>query len=485
MLVAPQYEQFTYRRRVPEQELLHQLLVENLETFLEQARTEEHELPRYVEKELRDYVECGVLGYGFVRLKCSGCGKEERAIAFSCKGRGFCPSCTGRRMADTAARLIDNVFPTGVPVRQWVLSLPMELRYRLSYDGKLLSDVLSVFLRVVRGWYYRQAKAAGYKDVRCGSVTFAQRFGSALNLNPHFHVLQLDGVYTDDTENDRPLFIPSPELRDEDVKAIVETTSYRIIRLLARRGILDGDQIDSLVYDSPILAGVTAASVQGMIATGERAGMRVRRVLADPADGIRTGHLCFASRGFSLHAATTVDADDRTALERLCKYVARPPLAAGRLRKVSDDLLSFRLKTPWSDGTTAILLSPIELIEKLSALVPPPRRNLVRYHGVLAPHAKDRDKIVPQVEKKENENSSRDKESISTKYRLTWAALLSRTFNLDLERCSLCGGKMKVITAVTDPDSVRRYLEGTGQTADLPLLLPARASPQTELDFEY
>ena len=85
-------------------------------------------------------------------------------------------------MADTAARLVDDVFPPSVPVRQWVLSLPIEIRYRLAYDGKLLSEVLAVFLRVMRGWYYKQAKETGYKDARCGSVTFAQRFGSALNL---------------------------------------------------------------------------------------------------------------------------------------------------------------------------------------------------------------------------------------------------------------------------------------------------------------
>ena len=176
MLVAPQYETFSYNRRVPEQALLHQILVQHLETFLDRARTEEHELPSHVEKELRNYVECGVLGCGFVRVRCD-CGKSERAIAFSCMGRGFCPSCTGRRMADTAARLVDNVFPTNVPVRQWVLSLPIEIRYRLAYDGKLLSEVLAVFLRVVRGWHYRKAKEAGYKDVRCGSVTHAQKFG--------------------------------------------------------------------------------------------------------------------------------------------------------------------------------------------------------------------------------------------------------------------------------------------------------------------
>ena len=483
MDVAPQFETFSYQRRVPEQTLLYRMLAENLETFLDRARTEDHELPWYVVKELREYLACGVLGHGFVRIKCVDCGKEERAIAFSCKRRGFCPSCTGRRMADTAARLVDNVFPVNLPVRQWVLSLPMNIRYRLAYDGKLLSDVLAVFLRVVRGWYYRQAKAAGYKDARTGSVTFCQRFGSSLNLNPHIHNLHIDGIYTYDENDDIPIFVPAPELRDEDVKTIVETTAHRVIGLLTRRGILDGDQLDPLAEESPILAGVTAASVQGMIATGERAGMRVRRVLSDPAEGVRTGPLCYASRGFSLHAATTVAAGDRDALERLCKYVARPPLAAGRLTQTSDELLSFQLKTPWSDGTQAILLSPLELIEKLSALVPPPRKNTVHYHGVLAPHAKDRDKIVPATSGEEQ--PAGEQASTPRAYRLTWAALLARTFGLELERCSICGGKMKVVAAVTDPASIQRYLEGTGHSPIIPGIAPARPPPQGEIDFDY
>jgi len=111
-------------------------VAQHLETFLERTRTAEHALPAYVEKELRRYLECGVLAHGFVRLVCDDCG-QSKIVGFSCKGRGFCPSCTGRRMADTAARLVDNVFPR-TPVRQWVLSLPMELRSRLAYDGQLL-----------------------------------------------------------------------------------------------------------------------------------------------------------------------------------------------------------------------------------------------------------------------------------------------------------------------------------------------------------
>jgi len=98
---------------------------------------------------------------------------------------------------------------------------------------------------------------------------------------------------------------------------------------------------------------------------------------------------------FSLHAKTRIAADNRLGLEQLCRYVARPALAAGRLRLLDTDQLSFALKTPWSDGTTHLLLSPHELLEKLAALVPPPRLNLIRYHGILAPNARDRASIVP------------------------------------------------------------------------------------------
>jgi hypothetical protein len=173
-----------------------------------------------------------------------------------------------------------------------------------------------------------------------------------------------------------------------------------------------------------------------MIATGERAGLPVRRVLSDPADAVRTGALCYASRGFSLHAATRVEAGDKDDLERLCRYVARPPLAAGSLTAISDELLSFKLKTPWSDGTTHLLLSPMELIEKLSALVPVPRQNTVRYHGVLAPHAKDREKIVPAA--KNTDQASEKEQTAPRKYRLTWSALLARIFQIEM-KCPDCG----------------------------------------------
>ena len=291
------------------------------------------------------------------------------------------------------------------------------------------------------------------------------------------HTLVLDGVYRD--VEGEPTFHAAPPPTDDDVRSIVETTAHRVIRLLEKRGVLDGDTLDPLVDESPVLAGMTAASVQGMVATGDRAGFRVRRVLTDPAEAVRTGELCYASRGFSLHAATRIPAGDKDGLERLCRYVSRPPLAAGRLTALSEEKLLFQLKTPWSDGTTSLIFSPIELIEKISALVPPPRVNLIRYHGVLAAHAKNREKIVPSKE------PDGTKPAASKPYRLTFAALMARVFRIEIDTCPHCGGKMRIVAALTDPASVRRYLEGTDQSAKIPEIAPARSPPQLEIDFEY
>ena len=235
----------------------------------------------------------------------------------------------------------------------------------------------------------------------------------------------------------------------------------------------------------PLLAAISAASVQGQVATGERAGKRVRCVLADPAAGIRSGPLCFAARGFSLHAATRIVATDRTGLERLCRYVTRPPLAAGRLQMVDAEHLTFRLKTPWSDGTSHLVLSPLELIEKLAALVPPPRLNLIRYHGVLAPNAAHREKIVPAQPPTQDDPPATGEATPQTggSHRLSWAALLARVFDIDINVCSACGGPMRIIAALTDAVSIRCYLQGVGLPADPPPIAPPRPPPQHEFNF--
>ena len=119
-----------YHPRHAEDTLLYEVFADHLETFLARQRRRDRIVPRFVERELRAFLDCGIPAHGFLRLYCHAC-RHSRIVPFSCKGRGFCPSCGGRRMADTAAHLMDRVFPE-VPIRQWVLSLPHALRYRMA-----------------------------------------------------------------------------------------------------------------------------------------------------------------------------------------------------------------------------------------------------------------------------------------------------------------------------------------------------------------
>jgi len=169
-----------YRPRNPAESILYRVLAAELENFLGRQRLRDRHVPRFVERELRSFLDCGILARGFLRVHCDAC-RLDRLVPFSCKGRAFCPSCGGRRMADTAAHLVDRVFP-GVPVRQWVLSLPFALRYRLAYDSSLLGEVLQIFVRAVFASIRRRAGIpASDRRARCGAVSFVQRFGDALN----------------------------------------------------------------------------------------------------------------------------------------------------------------------------------------------------------------------------------------------------------------------------------------------------------------
>ena len=148
--------------------------------------------PRYVRKEFDEYLKCGRLEYGFLRLRCGIC-HAERLLAFSCKRRGFCPSCGARRMAESAALLVDEILPQH-PMRQWVLSVPFQLRFLFASQPVIMGKALGIVYRAISTHI---TKKAGYtkSTAHTGAVTLIQRFGSAINLNVHFHMLFLDGVY--------------------------------------------------------------------------------------------------------------------------------------------------------------------------------------------------------------------------------------------------------------------------------------------------
>jgi Putative transposase/Transposase zinc-binding domain len=506
----------TYQPRDAEGTVLHRVVRENLETFLREAadRTDGSGLPRFIEREFRDFLTCGALGRGFARVRCEDCA-FERLVPFSCKRRGFCASCGGRRMAERAAHLVDHVLPQ-VPVRQWVLSLPHRLRYLLAYNHSLCRAVLAVAVRAVLGFYRRRARRRGVRNGRSGAVTVIQRFGGGLQLNVHFHSLVLDGVFAEGADGTLA-FHPAEPPSAAEVARLLATVYRRVRRLLARRGldVEDAPDVDPLAEESPALAGISSASIQGRIALGARAGGRVLQLGREPgAPWVTSRGPCQAHlEGFDLHAAVTVAAEDRAGVERLCRYVLRPPVAQDRLSLTPDGLVLVTLKSEWHDGTSHLLFTPVEFLEKLAALTPRPRINLVLYHGLLAPRARERaravahgatapspaaPRFVAPDEPRSNPSargadvsrtgsgedpSSTGKSETPEKPRdWKWAELMRRVFDLDVLKCPRCGGRMAVIATIEAADVLTKILGHLGLPTDPPAPLPARPPP-AHLDF--
>ena len=318
--------------------------------------------------------------------------------------------------------------------------------------------------------------------------------------NLHFHTLALDGAYPyDNGYGEAPRFFVLPPPRHDEVARVLAGTARRLQRLFQVRA---EDDDDALARDEPLLALLAAASLRTRIAAGPYRGEPWRRVgdridPGEPGDDPDASPRVPECRGMSLHAAVAVPARDRRRLERLCRYVARPPLASDRLEERPDGRLTVRLKTRWRDGTTHIAMERGELIDRLVPLIPPPRAHQVRYHGILAPCASQRSRVVPvrefdlglpaasgDVPKRDahaaasanppahprpDDNGPREGRPDTRPRRLRWAALLQRVFEIDALRCPRCGSTLRLIAAIEDPAIARRILACIG--------LPARAPP--------
>jgi hypothetical protein len=269
---------------------------------------------------------------------------------------------------------------------------------------------------------------------------------------------------------------------DAEIAAVLHKISQRVIRHLRKRRYLDASTEDVMPtgYDpardeDPELARAMAASVQQRIAFGERAGQRVRRIgsgFGDEGESpTLTGTRCASVNGFSLHAKTQVPAHRRDQLERLLRYTARGAVALERLDINADGDLLYTFTHPWSDGTTGIKLSPLELIEKLAALVPLPRQHQVRYGGCLAPHSKLRAAIIP-TPRQQGVEETKDG---STSPNWTWARLLKRVFSIDMERCPVCQqGRLRIIAAITERSIIQKILRHLKLAVDPPPIAPAQ-----------
>jgi hypothetical protein len=463
-----------YNPRHPERTLLYQTIAEHFETWFELASAGQfdgqgdHHSPRpYVRQAFRKYLECGIFAHGFARAWCDDCG-HDYFVAYSCKGRGVCPSCNTRRMVETAAHLCDHVFPR-LPVRQWVLSVPKRLRYFMQRDGAVLNMVLRIFLRVISQSLQTHSPGAANVDKAAkhiGAVAFIHRFGSSLNAHVHFHVCVVDGVFEEipvavvgqtDVQSSPPgiVFHPASAIDETAVAQVQTDLRRRILRAFVGRGLIE------------------KADAKEMLA--------------------------YQHSGFSVDAGVCIEADDRAALERLLRYCARPPFAMERLRKEGAALVyrcAKQRSEPTSDKRGAkvdeLHLTALELIDRIAALVPPPRTHRHRYFGVLAPNSPLRSAVTAMADAQPDATGddahrpaplgnaiSPTPEPVPTKRpaHYLWAVLIARIYEVFPLLCPLCGGQMRLIAFVTEGRQIRRILDHIGMDSEPPHIAPARGPP--------
>jgi Putative transposase len=358
-------------------------------------------------------------------------------------------------MADTSFHLVDRVLPD-VALRQFVLSPPFELRGLLAVKGDVLSKMIQIFTEEVFGQMKRWAKTDGLEEPQCGGVSFIQRFTKTLMISPHLHCIILDGVFAKNEATGEVVFHSCPAPTNRDLLELGKSVFQRMQRYLQKEGYLDGDDDNEpSALDRWFLRSLHEPSLLTPTHTFDL-----------KKSGVQFG-------GFSIHAGVAVSRNDQEGRLKLCRYVARPPLADEQLRRLDDGRIELTLRTPAKNGQRKILLEPLRLLRRLCWLVPPPRQNQVRYHGVLAARSKLRSEVVPRPEPELQlafpiQNMLPEKKS----YRVAWAILLKRVYDVDALLCPSCAARLRPVGAVLSP---------TKATAQIHMPSSARDPPQLEL----
>ena len=393
-------------------------------------------------------------------------------------------------MADSAALLVDEVLPHQ-PMRQWVLSVPFPLRFLFASQPAVMSKVLGIIYRTIAT---HLAHKAGFTvaTAKSGAVTLIQRFGGALNLNIHFHMLFLDGVYIDSRHGTNPRFRRVKAPTSDELTQLTHTIARRVGRYLERQGLLERDTGNCYLTPEAMDASdedpsnhLLGSSITYRIAVGSQQGRKVftLQTLPDCQSDNPFASMVSEVAGFSLHAGVATKTNERAKLERLCRYITRPAVSTKRLSITRNGRVRYELKTPWRNGTTHVIFEPLDFISRLVALVPKPRVNLTRFHGVFAPNSKYRSRVTPAGRgkgKKSHSAYEADQSPAEKRASMTWAKRLKRVFNIEVETCDKCGADVRIIASIEDPAVIQKiltYLDDNASSAATALLPDCRASP--------
>ena len=365
------------------------------------------------EKAVGAYLDCGILDHGFARVRCGGC-HAEYLVAFSCKGRGLCPSCAAKRAAALAPFLREQVLAE-VGHAQWVFSIPKILRPYFLYHRRLLGRLCRAAYETARAMI--GAASPGGDRLVPGMIAVVQTFGDELNWHPHVHALVTRGGWDGSEE-----WAPVPFI---DAEAAALLFRHKVFALLKRERLLSDE--------------------------------RTRLLLS------------WRHSGFSVHTSVTVPPGDADGLERLARYLLRPPVSLERLHLDEQARTIAYARRPGHGSLlppSAAPRDPDEFLARIIMHIPEPRLHVIRSYGayssvVRARQRRAREAATAGVTSPHAAQTARaapapDPDMRTLRHR--WAELIRRIYEVDPLACPRCGGPMRIIAFITQPKVIHTIL---------------------------
>ena len=346
------------------------------------------------------YLDCGVLESGFARIFCDHC-KDEYLLPYSCKCRGFCPSCNAKRAAAFVAFLKDELLQN-VCHAQWVFTIPKMVRPYFLYHRELLGQLCRAAYETVKEL---MVAAVEDKDIRPGMVAVIQTFSDNLRWNPHAHALATRGGC-----NAQGQWIPVPYI---DPHAAELLFRHKIFQLLKTQGLLSDERIELL--------------------------------------------LSWRHSGFSVDNSVTVYPSDEQGLERLARYMIRSPVSLHRLNYLPQTQQVLYQANKGHDQEDSEIIDSMEFLARLLMHVPDLNKSYIRYYGIYSnrSHFKPRKDSTP-AEATQNEDPPRVSNS---NLRRRWANLIRRVYCAAPLICPRCQSKMRILAFITQPKVIKRILD--------------------------
>ncbi len=431
----------TARSRRPQGTLLHGLVDQHFGDYLLAREELGKPVSSIAIREFQRYLRCGDITAGHAKLFCDAC-HFEHDIPFSCKQRGWCSYCIVRRMMDRSTFLGTHVLGD-TPIRHWALALPPPLRYGLAFDSSLTSDVLAIHVESIFKLLRRQAKfhlgLASEKLAHPGSMSVIHRASKNLAVSLHFHSLVTDGVYVRDGDDGPLVFHQLPPPTRSEVLWVAWETCRRTVDLLRRRG---------MWQDLPDAAG-DDQTIHGRVQLGSGTPPHTVRFTAIES---RREQLDVARQNgagpypFDIWAKQRIRSGDHYKRDKLLRYVLGPAFTDDQLSLTPTGDIVLELARPRWDGTTTRTFSRDGFFDALVHLVPRPRVNLTRFHGVYASHSALRAEAVPTIHEPPPMTADA---ATNDAGREAWCLLLARAHLLDT-RCPRCSGQLRLIALKAD-----------------------------------